>query len=240
MNPALVPAAIVAGTAVSYGVAALLGIPLLVPFLNVVPAFPFMAASLRRGQIGEAIWRMLIWAAALGVCATVYSYVDTAHAGRLFLRGETYRREMFGYLATGQGPEGDPAAFIPQHLGHAAVFCVLAIATGATVAMALGAMLMNYMAYYAGALAAASAHPWQAMFLAWVPWAVIRVASFVTFGVVLGGPLLGRVLGFPFRLVGQRRWLALAMAGLILDIVLKWMLAPLWREMIRNAAGWSQ
>jgi hypothetical protein len=238
MNPALVPAAIVAGTAVSYVVAAAIGIPLLVPFLNVVPAFPFMVASLRRGQVGEAIRRMLIWAAALGVCATVYSYVDTADAGRLFLRGEAYRREMFGYLSTGQGREGDPAAFIPQHLGHAAVFCVLAIVTGATIAMALGAMLMNYMAYYVGALAAASAHPWQAMFLAWVPWAVIRVASFVTLGVVLGGPLLGRVLGFPFRLAAQRRWLAVAAGGLIIDIVLKWMLAPAWREMIRNAAGW--
>ena len=222
----------------SYVVAASIGIPLLVPFLNVVPAFPFMVASLRRGQVGDAIWKMLIWAAALGVCATVYSYVATADAGRLFLRGESYRREMFAYLITGQGREGDPAAFIPQHLGHAAVFCVLAIATGATVAMALGAMLMNYMAYYAGALAAASAHPWQAMFLGWVPWAVIRVASFVTLGVVLGGPLLGRVLGFPFRLAGQRRWLALAASGLVLDIVLKWMLAPVWREMIRNAVGW--
>jgi hypothetical protein len=97
---------------------------------------------------------------------------------------------------------------------------------------------MNYMAYYVGALAAASTHPWQAMFLGWVPWAVIRVASFVTLGVVLGGPLLGRVLGFPFRLAGQRRWLALAASGLVLDIVLKWMLAPVWREMIRNAVGW--
>ena len=238
MSPALVPAVIVGGTALSYVVASTIGIPVLVPIFNVLPAFPFMVASLRRGRVGEAIWRMLVWAAALGVCATVFSYVDTAAAGRLFLRGETYRREMFTYLTTGLGPEGDPRIFIPTHLAHAGVFCVLAIATGATLAMALGAALMNYMSYYVGALGAASAQPWLAMMLAWVPWAVIRVASFVTLGVVLGGPLLGRVLGFPFRLAAHRRWIALAAAGLALDIVLKWTLAPVWREMIRSAAGW--
>jgi hypothetical protein len=238
MSPALVPAAIVGGTAFSYVVALAVGVPVLVPFFNVAPAFPFMVASLRRGRVAEAVWRMLIWAAALAVCGTVLSYLDTADAGRLFLRGETYRREMFEYLATGRGAEGDPRIFVPVHLTHAGVFCLLAVATGATVAMALGAMLMNYMAYYVGALGAASAAPWKAMLLAWVPWAIIRIASFVTLGVVLGGPVLGRLLGFEFRLRAQRRWLALGAAGLAADILLKWALAPVWREMIRSAAGW--
>jgi len=233
-----VPAAIVGGTAVSYLLAAIVGAPWLVPFLNVVPAFPFMVASLRRGLIGEAVWRMLVWAAAMAVCATVMSYLDTADAGRLFLRGETYRREMFEYIRTGFGPEGSPRAFVPVHLAHAGVFSVLAIATGATLAMPLGAALMNYMAYYAGALGAASVHPWQAMVLAWVPWALVRIAAFVTLGVVLGGPVLGRVLGFEYRLRAHGRWIALAAAGLVLDIALKWALAPAWREMIRTAAGW--
>jgi hypothetical protein len=238
MTPALVPAAIVGGTALSYVVAAVVGVPVLVPFLNVVPAFPFMVASLRRGHVGEAIWRMLIWAAALAVCATAFAYVDTAAAGRLFLRGETYRREMFEYLASGTGAEGNPRVFVPVHLAHASVFCVLAVVTGATLAMTLGAALMNYMAYYAGALGAASAQPWLAMLLAWVPWALIRVASFVTLGVVLGGPVLGKLVGFPFHLRAHTRWIALAAAGLAIDILLKWTLAPVWREMIRGAAGW--
>jgi hypothetical protein len=238
MSPALVPAAIVGGTALSYAAAVAVGVPALVPFFNIVPAFPFMIASLRRGRVGEAVWRMLIWAAALAVCATVLSYLDTAGAGRLFMHGETYRREMFAYLATGQGAEGDPRLFVPVHLAHAAVFSVLAIATGATLAMPLGAALMNYMAYYAGALGAASAQPWQAMLLAWVPWALIRIAAFVALGVVLGGPVLARLFGFEFQLRAQRRWIALAGAGLAADIALKWALAPAWREMIRTAAGW--
>jgi hypothetical protein len=238
MNPAFVPAVIVAGTAISYVAAVLIDVPMLVPILNVVPAFPFMVASLRRGRVAEAIWRMLVWAAALAVCATTISYLGTAEAGRLFLRGETYRREMFEFLLTGYGREGDIRQFLPQHLGHAAVFCVLAFATGGLLALTLGAYLMNYMAYYVGALGAASTHPLKAMLLAWVPWALIRIASFVTLGVILAGPLLGRILGFEYRLRAQRTWIVLAAAGLAVDIVLKWALAPLWREMIRAAAGW--
>jgi hypothetical protein len=238
MHPALVPAVIVGGTAVSYLIAILIGIPALVPFLNVAPAFPFMIASLGRGRIAEAIWRMLIWAAALAVCATTVSYLSPAEAGSLFLRGESYRREMFEFLRSGYGPEGDIRLFLPQHLAHAAVFCALALATGALLAMPLGALLMNYMAYYVGALGAASAHPWKAMALAWAPWAVVRIAGFVTLGVVLGGPVLGRLFAFEYRLGAQIRWIALAAAALLADVVLKWILAPVWREMIRNAAGW--
>src|SRR5687767_9410100 len=107
MNPALVPAAIVGATALSYLLALAIAVPIVVPFLNVAAGFPFMVQSLRRERVGEAIGRMVIWATAMGVCATVLSYLDTADAGRLFLNGETYRREMFEYLRTGIGPEGN-------------------------------------------------------------------------------------------------------------------------------------
>lgn len=236
--PGAVAPAIVAATALSYLAAFGIGIAVLVPFLNVAAGFPFMVASLKRGRTREAIWRMLIWAAALGICATLFSYFATADAAQLFLRGESYRAEMFDFIRTGQGREGDIRAFLPQHALHAAAFSLLAIATGAVLAMPLGAFLMNYMAYYVGALAAASAHPGKAIALAWVPWAIVRVMSFVTLGVVLAGPVLSRLVGFPYRLGDQRRWIVLAACGLLLDIFMKWALAPWWRHLLRAAAGW--
>jgi len=232
------PLAIVAGTALSYVVAAVIGVPVLVPILNTLPAFPFMIGALRRRQVGEAIARMLIWAATLAVCATTFSYTQTAEAGRLFVHGEAYRREMFTFLLTGSGAEGDIRQFLPTHVLHAIVFSTLAIATGSLVAMPMGAALMNYMAYYVGSLAASSAHPLRAIALAWVPWSLIRIASFVILGVVLAGPVLGRLFRFPYSLRDQQRWVALALAGLTADLALKWALAPAWRHVIRGAAGW--
>jgi len=238
MNPAWAPIAIVAGTALSYAVAVPLGVPALVPILNTLPAFPFMIDSLRRGNVSEAIVRMLVWAAALGVCATAIGYWRPAEAGRLFINADAYRREMFTYLLTGVGAEGDIQRFLPQHALHATIFCGLALATGSAAAMPMGAVLMNYMGAYVGALAAAGAHPLAVVALAWVPWALLRVASFVVLGVVLSGPALGRMFGFPYRLAAQRGWIRLAIAGLAVDVAMKWALAHAWRDMIRSAAGW--
>lgn len=232
------PLAIVAGTAASYLVAILLNVPAIVPVLNVLPAFPFMVAALRRGDVPDAIGRMLVWAAAMAVCATTAAYLAPAETANLFLHAGAYRREMFEFVLTGRGAEGSIRAFLPQHLAHAALFSSLALASGGTLAMPLGAVLMNYMGYYVGALGAASLQPLKAMALAWVPWSIIRIVSFVVLGVVLGGPLLARVGGFAYRLRDQRHWIAAAVAGLVLDVILKWALAPSWRALIRAAAGW--
>lgn len=239
MGPALrAPVVIVAGTAVSYVAAAAIGVPVLVPILNTLPAFPFMIDALKRGDVGDAVVRMLTWAAALGVCATAFAYARTPDAAALFIHGEAYRREMFAFLLTGAGAEGDIRQFLPQHALHAVIFAALALATGSLAAMPMGAALMNYMGFYVGALAASSAHPVRAAALAWVPWSLIRIASFVTLGVVLAGPVLGRLFRFRYSLGEQRRWIALALGGLVVDVVLKWALAPGWRDMIRGAAGW--
>ena len=196
MNPALVPAVIVGGTAVSYLVAILIGVPALVPFLNVAPAFPFMIASLRRGRVA----RGGVAHAGLGRRAGRVRHDDlVSRPGRSRAGCSSAARATGARCSSSCGPatapKGTSAGSFPSMLAHAAVFCALALATGGLLAMPLGAMLMNYMAYYVGALGAASAHPWKAMALAWVPWALIRIAGFVTLGVVLAGPVLGRILG---------------------------------------------
>jgi hypothetical protein len=224
-----------AGTVVSYAIGWAVSVPLLVPVLNVLAAYPLMVASLRSGHVAQAIVRMWIWAAALAICATSMSCLAPEQMGRLFVHGDAYRREMFEFVLTGRGAEGNIRLFLRQHAAHALVFCGLALATGSLLAMALGAILMNYMSYYVGALAASSAHPLRAVALAWVPWAVIRVASFVVLGVVLGGLVLSRILGFEYRLRDQGHWIVAALCGLLADILLKWALAPHWRLLIRAA-----
>src|SRR5947209_7218367 len=105
MGSAAAPLAIVALTALSYAVGLVIGVAWLVPILNVAAAFPLMVASLRRGDVADAIARMLIWAAAMGACATAIAYKYPASTASLFLHGDAYRREMFDFIITGRGPE---------------------------------------------------------------------------------------------------------------------------------------
>jgi hypothetical protein len=229
--------AMVAATAASYGVAWLLDIPLLVPLLNTAASFPFMVLALKRGNLRRAVSRMLVWAATMGVCATALSYLRPAATDTLFLRGAAYRSEMAAWVATGRGAESTPAEFIPQQAMHAALFAALALATGGAAAMPMGAVLMNYMGHYVGTLSARSAHPARTMALAWHPWAVIRVVSFVVAGVVLSVPLLSRLFGFTADWTAARPLLIAAAAGLVLDVVLKWLLAPAWQRLLLRSVG---
>jgi len=230
---ALIAAIIVVTTLASYALGRVLSIPILVPFLNTLASFPFMVLALKRGDVGRAIARMLVWAATMTVCATLLSYARPVETARLFVRAAAYRNEMVAWVMTGRGAESTPSVFIPQQAGQAAVFSALALASGGTLAMPMGAVLMNDMGYYVGTLAAMSRRrPLLTMVLAWPPWAVIRIASFVAIGVVLSTPLLARVFGFRVNWTSTQTPLAVAAAGLVADVVLKWLLAPAWQPLL--------
>jgi hypothetical protein len=235
---ALTAVLIVVATVGSYAVAWLIGVPALVPVLNTMASYPFMVAALRRGRLRLAIARMLIWALALGVCATLLSYARPEYTDTLFVHGGDYRREMFAWVLTGRGAESSPSQFVPQQAMHAAAVAVLALVSGGLLAMPLGAVLMNYMGHYVGSLAASSIHPAWTMILGWHPWAVIRVVSFVTIAVVLSTPLLGRLCAVRIDRDDARRLLLLGGAGLIADVALKALLAPDWQRFLVRVVGW--
>jgi len=229
---------IVAATIASYAIGWAIGIPVLLPILNTIASFPFMVLALTRANLRLAAGRMLVWALAMGVTATLLSYARPAQTGLLFLRGPSYRAEMFAWVTTGRGAESEPSQFIPQEAGHAAMFAGLALATGGLLAMPMGAVLMNYMGHYVGTLAKTSARPAMTLLLAWHPWAVIRVISFVVIGVVLSAPLLSRIGKFRVDWTDARRLLAWAGAGLVFDILLKTLFAPAWQRLLLRIVGW--
>src|SRR5207249_7337270 len=98
--------------------------------------------------------------------------------------------------------------------------------TGGLLGIALGAVLVGYMSFYVGSLAAAGGAPGTAFLLGWPPWAVLRVVAFVLVGLCLAEPLLfagGRRLGrLPAPPSSTRRaWYSVAAALLVADVVLK-------------------
>jgi hypothetical protein len=234
----VIPPSIVVATAFSYALGALVGVPVVLPILNTVASVPFMIQALRRGDLQLAVARMLLWALTMGVCATLWSYARPAQTEALILRGDEYRAEMFAWVLTGRGAESTPSQFIPEQVMHAAVFTALALVTGSLLAMPMGAVLMNQMGHYVGALAAASRHPALAMILGWHPWAVIRIVSFVVIGVVLSVPVLSRMTDIRIDWRLARRLLLVAAVGLVIDVLLKTLLAPAWQRLLLRATGW--
>jgi hypothetical protein len=223
-------------TVLSYPLGLLLGGGILLPVLNTAAAYAAMVILLRHGARRQAVGLMLAWAAALAVSATVTFSVWPADPGPLVLNGPQYRDEMFHWIRTGEGREGRPAEFIPQHLLHLGGFAALSLATASAAAMSLGAALMNYMGFYVASLYRAGVPASTVVLFGWQPWATCRVAAFVVLGVVLAEPLLARLRPYPYAgLRAARPYLIAAAAGIACDWILKALLAPHWRVALAAA-----
>ena len=120
-----------------------------------------------------------------------------------------------------------------------AVFAALALASGGALAMPMGAVLMNYMGHYVGTLAETSRASGAD--------AAPRVAS-------VGGDPRDQLRRDRRRAVraavvadsevhvstgrSARTLLAWAVRGLVLDVLLKTLLAPAWQRLLLRSVGW--
>jgi len=212
--------------------------PLLLPVLATAAVYPVMAALLLRGRRATAALAALLWAASLSVSVISFTRRDPASMERVVINGPAYREEMFAYIRSGVGRESDPARFVPEHAVHLLAFSLLSFGSGGLMGIALGAVLVGYMSFYVGSLAAAGGAPDTALLLGWPPWAILRVAAFVLIGLCLAEPLLfaaGRRLGRPpAPPAGPRRaWYLVAGVLLLSDIVLKSVFATAWAAILR-------
>jgi hypothetical protein len=204
------------------------------PILNVFIAYPVMYSLLANEYRKRAISTMLFWAlcmAFIGVWAVMH-YPDKA--GHSMYNGEYYKEQMFHWIKTGVGAEGNPSQFVPQHLIHFIVFCVLSAISAGFLSLLMGAVLMNYMSFYVGSLITASSDTFKAVLMGWHPWAIIRVASYVMLGVILAEPLICKITKRDYNYSEVRPYFWTAISGIALDILMKALLAPTWGLMLRR------
>jgi hypothetical protein len=194
--------------------------------------YPAFARRVRARRYGEAWALGMTWAALLSLGVIVLVLVRPALAARGILHGAPYREEMFHWILTGVGKETSPARFVPEHLLHLGAFVVLTLVSAGYLGLVLGAFLTSYMSYFVGSFAAASADPLLGSMAAWVPWSVVRVMAFVLLGALLARPLLVRQR-WPFS-AREGRLFALALTGIVADLVLKTLVAPWWGHLLRG------
>ncbi len=223
------------GTALSYPIGLAIGIPWLLPILNALPAYVVLVQRLRRGDRRGAASSMLFWALCLAVLGTMTFSLWPSPVDARIIHGAEYRDEMLHWIRTGEGSEGSPRLFLPQHLAHLGAFCLLSLATASSVSIVMGAILMNYMAFYVAALSHVGAPAWTVLLLGWQPWALCRIAAFCLLGASLAEPALGVLLRRPpWSWSSSRPYLAAAFVGLLADWGLKALLAPYWGLWLRG------
>lgn len=227
-------AALAAGVAGSWG-GLLLGSPYVLPILQLALAYPLFLSGVRSGRLGRTVGLFVFWAVAASVPIVLAARADAAGVEPVVFHGAAYRDEMFAWIRTGVGAESDPSRFLPQHAIHFALFSLLSFATVGAVGLGMGCVLLNYMNFYVGALLGAAANPGAIAPFAWPAYAAIRVVGYVSCATALARLALPRVRRDPPERRRALRALALGAALVLLDALLKAILAPWYRE--RLVAG---
>ena len=216
--------------------------PLLFALLPVAPLAWVYRRAIAKGDAKRAVLLAAAWAVALTV-STIAAAASSPDAGiRGVWHAGAFRDEMLRWIATGAGSEGNIRLFLPRVLVEYALVLVLSAASAGAAALFLGGLLLGYMNVYVGWVVANSdpaTIPVTTALLAWPPWSMSRVVSFVLAGTA------GALWGYP-RLYARgsarapvKRLLAASVAFLCLDIFLKWWLAPIWRDWLRALLGAS-
>ena len=219
-----------------------LRIPALFAILPLLPLGYVYFRAIAEGKPGRAALLALAWALAL----TVSSVASATRSPQLVPSGiwhaASYRDEMVRWIGTGVGAEGNVAQFLPRVAAEYLLVVALAAISVGLLGLFLGSVLLGYMNGYVGwviANADPRTNPIVAAFLAWPPWPMARVVSFVLAGTAASSWGYSR---FFDRSAPRPRVRPLFVGSLVLlasDIVLKMTLAPQWRLFLRALLGTS-
>ena len=210
--------------------------------LPVLPLALIYARWIASRRAGLALTGAGLWAVGLSISTVAASACLSEAASKAIWHAAPYRDEMLAWIATGRGAEGNIQLFLPRVLTEFALVLVLSAVSVGMAALLLGGLLLGYMNGYVGWVvshADPATGPWVAAFLAWPPWAICRVGAFILAGTA------GALWGFPrlYRKDTPRapvsKMLAAAVVLLLLDIGLKWWLAPIWRDLLHALLGAS-
>jgi hypothetical protein len=222
------------------------------PLFALLPMLPLAwvyVRAIREGRARDAAFLAMAWAGGLTVSTVAAAANAPQAAMQTIWHASAFRDDMVAWIATGRGQEGHIGLFLPRVLIEYALVWILSAATFGVAALLLGALLLGYMNGYVGWVVA-NADPrvpaFSTALVAWPPWSVARVLSFILAGTA--GALWGwrRFYGGRGDEVAGRavdnavaRLALFSIILLALDIGLKWWLAPIWREWLHELLGAS-
>ena len=216
--------------------------PALFAVLPVLPLGYVYFRAIKEGRPARAAALALAWA----VAVTVSSVASATHSPQLVPSGiwhaASYRYEMVRWIGTGVGAEGDIAQFLPRVLAEYVLVLALASISVGLLGLFLGSVLLGYMNGYVGWVIA-NADPRTstlvAALLAWPPWPMARVISFVLAGTAAASWGYSRFFDRSAPRPSVRPLFVGSLLFLAADILLKLTLAPHWRLFLRALLGTS-
>jgi len=163
--------------------------PIFLPLMSVIIIYPAYLFYVFSQRFKNALKLILLWAFILSITIILFSYHMPEYASKIIINGEKYRNEMFLWIKTGEGAEGDYKLFLIPKIKELILFSFLAFITMGFAALLLGAYLLNYMNYYVGTLLLYSKNNLTSLIFvalfSWPIYAILRVFGYIGLGISL-------------------------------------------------------
>jgi len=198
--------------------------PLLLPLCLTLAVYPGFLKMVSANRLWAAQALVYGWALLSTMLVAYFSYTQGMQAGGMIARGESYVREMFEWIRTGRGAEGDPSLFVLPKIVEVTAFSVATLLTAGFAGLFMGAYLLDYMNFYVGVLLtfAKPEHVLEVALLSWPVYAVLRVVGYVMLGTALSRVSWLLLRERRLRLEGgARRLLVYSLVFIALDFLLK-------------------
>ncbi|MGB9786879.1 MAG: hypothetical protein ACP5II_06690 [Infirmifilum sp.] len=161
--------------------------PILLPLILTLAVYPGFAYQVYKGKLWTASLLVFSWAILASLLMIHYAYSNGLEGAGLVAKGADYVKEMFSWIATGKGAEGDPSLFIVPKIIEIVVFSMASFLTVGFAGLFMGAYLLDYMNFYVGILLlhAKPGHFLEVALLSWQIYAILRVVGYVLLGTSL-------------------------------------------------------
>jgi hypothetical protein len=212
----------------------LTGNSLFLLIVDTVVIFPFFLLAIRRGRLQRAIGFTLVWSVIQAISVIVLTGAVPQQAEFSIAQGIEYHAEMTQWIATGQSSVNTPTAFLPAQGRSLALLVVATVLTGGFGGLLMIASQINYTGFYIAHLISHAVNPLLLAVSAWPLWNLVNVAGFLICCAVLAEPLLCWNRRAPMK---RLPLLAMGLSLIVLDTILRLLLAPVWRDLLRQATN---
>ena len=197
--------------------------PILLPVFLTIAVYPFYFSFVSLGKLKEAVAIVLLWALITSILVVLTVFWVGEDAGKYIIRGLEYRKEMFEWIMTGKGAEGDINLFLVPKIIELTIFSLASFLTIGFGGLLLGSILLNYMNYYVGCLLLYAREEYflHALILSWPIYAILRVVGYVFLGTALSRLFYTLIVDKKLRFKEVRSLVLWAIVFIVLDFILK-------------------
>lgn len=197
--------------------------------------FPIFAVHIYNWRIGRLFRIASFWGIARSFILISSILIFDNRIDHLIDQGLDYHLVTLEWILTGEGLPARPEEFIPLHIIGAFRVIISSLGSCGLITLIAGARELNIMNFHVAKLVQTSSAPLQTLLWGWPIWSLIRGWSYLSLMIGSVGMFFEVLRRSTVKWQQLMPYMLVGLLGAALDTILKVILAPQWRELLKNS-----